>query len=315
MRFALSPLGETALSVQALQREDGEFLLGSWRALVRKRLTPAARSLIELLPARRQMHTPALLVPDVDRPTLQEELERLQAIPHDSLHAHLASIATDGGSMTAALRGAPPGRLHHLVGEMVRAYHQAAIAEDWPRLRRHLEADLNHRARTLLARGTARTLATLHPAIRWNSPYLQVNGRGYRGEIDLGGRGLVLMPSVFVWPDAAFLRDGSGGAALVYPAHDPFAFFWRQDDDRANGGLALMLGRTRAAALETVGTSPGCSATELARQLSISLAATSRHITVLRGAGLLATHRHGQAVFYTLTQLGSQLLKGGAPEA
>jgi DNA-binding transcriptional ArsR family regulator len=315
MRFVLSPLGETSLSAQALQRDDGEFLLGSWRQRARKRLTPAARSLVELVPPQRHsLHTTAIPAPDVDRPTLQEELRRLRAVPPGSLRSYLAATAEDGGTVPAALRNAPDQDIPRLFDEMVRAYHEAGIAEDWPRLRRHLEADLAHRARILLGRGVGRTLATLHPTIRWSSPYLHVNGRWHHGETDLAGRGLVLMPSVFVWPEPVFLRDSAGGAALVYPAHDPFAFFWRQDD-QANSNLAMVLGRTRAAALETVGASPGCSAGELARLLGISLAATSRHITVLRGAGLLATHRHGHAVFYTLTELGTRLLDGRAPDA
>ncbi len=297
VRFVLWPLGETTLSAQALLRDDGKSLLGEWRQRARERLTPAAQPVLELVPPRRhQLRTAAITIPDSDHATLQQELRRLEALS--------------------------PGGVPRLMGKVLRAYHAASIAEDWPRLLRHLDMDLAYRARLLLSRGVGGALATLHPTIRWRSPCLEVNARCYRdGEVDLAGRGLVLVPSVFVWPHPVFLLDGAGRPVLVYPAHDPFAFFWPADapaDAPAGGALAAVLGRTRAAMLETIAMSAGCSASELARGLGIGLPAVARHLNVLRSAGLLATHRQGRAVRHSATDLGAQLLHGagagpGAP--
>jgi DNA-binding transcriptional ArsR family regulator len=78
----------------------------------------------------------------------------------------------------------------------------------------------------------------------------------------------------------------------------------------ADSKLAALLGRTRAAVLETV--SSPCTASELARQTGISLASASQHATVLREAGLLTTTRHRNAVMHTTTALGAALL--GRPD-
>src|SRR6266536_601838 len=292
VRFALWPLGETTLSAQALLRDDGESLLGEWRQRARERLTPAARPLLHLVPPQRhQLRTAAITIPDSDHVTLQEELERLEAVSPEA-------VSLDAVSPQAPREAASPERGPRLTGEVLRAYHAASIAEDWPRLLRPLDVDLAYRARQVLGRGIGGALATLHPTIRWRSPFLEVNVRCYRdSEVDLAGRGLV----------------------LVHPAHDPFAFFWGRDtaarpDAAARGALAAVLGRTRAAMLETIAMSGGCGASELARGLGIGLPAVARHLSVLRGAGLLASHRQGRAVLHTLTDLGTQLLRSaGAP--
>ena len=317
VRFVLWPLAETTLSAQALLRDDGKSLLGAWRERVRERLTPAAEPLLELVPPQRhRLHTVAIATPNGEHATLQEELRQLEAIPPESMLSYLTSIASAGATVPAPLRAVSPEGVPRLMGKVVRAYHDVSIAEDWPRLLRHLEMDLAYRARLLLGRGIDGTLSGLHPTIRWRSPFLEINVRCYQDDVvDLAGRGLVLVPSVFVWPHPVFLLDGAGCPVLVYPAHDPFAFFWRQDDP-VGGALAPVLGRTRAAMLETIGRSTGCTANELARGVGIGLPAVARHLAVLRSAGLLATHRQGRAVFHTLTELGRRLLEGaGTPAA
>jgi len=41
------------------------------------------------------------------------------------------------------------------------------------------------------------------------------------------------------------------------------------------------------------------------------VAAASQHASVLRGAGLIASHRQGSAVLHVLTPLGAELLQAG----
>jgi DNA-binding transcriptional ArsR family regulator len=77
------------------------------------------------------------------------------------------------------------------------------------------------------------------------------------------------------------------------------------DDGRA---LASLLGRTRSAALQAI--ADGCTTSELAQLIGVSVSAASQHATVLRNAGLITTQRDGKAVVHTLTLLGSSLLNG-----
>lgn len=68
------------------------------------------------------------------------------------------------------------------------------------------------------------------------------------------------------------------------------------------------MGQTRSAILHGIGV--GCTTSELARRVDVSLASASQHATVLRDAGLLSTLRQGNAVLHTLTPLGAALLRG-----
>jgi DNA-binding transcriptional ArsR family regulator len=86
--------------------------------------------------------------------------------------------------------------------------------------------------------------------------------------------------------DAAELFDG-------YPRH--------------SGALAALMGRTRATALARI--AYGCSTSELAHYLGVSVAAASQHATVLRDNGLIVTRRAGSAVLHTVTPLGAEMLR------
>ncbi|WP_405922213.1 winged helix-turn-helix domain-containing protein [Streptomyces sp. NBC_00122] len=59
----------------------------------------------------------------------------------------------------------------------------------------------------------------------------------------------------------------------------------------------------------------GCSTTELARRLNVSVAAASQHATVLRNANLITTSRRGKSVVHTITPLGAELLGSEAARA
>jgi DNA-binding transcriptional ArsR family regulator len=82
------------------------------------------------------------------------------------------------------------------------------------------------------------------------------------------------------------------------------------DHRRPRGAaLAALVGRNRAAVLRA--TAHGCTTTELADRVGISLASASQHASVLRDAGLITTRRQGSAVLHVLTPLGAELLQAG----
>ena len=96
---------------------------------------------------------------------------------------------------------------------------------------------------------------------------------------------------------------------LILPAQDAGrALRWAPSRSRGSA-LAALVGRNRAAVLQSI--ADGCTTTELARRVGISLAAASQHASVLRGAGLIATRRQGSAVLHVLTPLGAELLQAG----
>jgi len=191
-------------------------------------------------------------------------------------------------------------------GALVARYRQLAIAPFWERIRLLIEADRRRRARILLDGGIAALLATLHPGLRWQQEGSALHVSTADGtapaRVDLDGRGLVLQPSVFVWRAPVLWADPTGQPVLLYGVSCELS-----EPDRDTGDLAGLIGRTRAALLDTLGRG-AATTTELARAAGLSLAAASQHTSVLRGSGLICTQRMGRARLHALTALGADLL-------
>ena len=122
-------------------------------------------------------------------------------------------------------------------------------------------------------------------------------------DMDLGGRGIALVPSVFIGKDPCLYEnpnDDDDVPRLMLPVADSgYAHLW---DGPRSAALAALVGRNRAVVLASI--ADGCTTTELARRAGISLAAASQHAAVLRGSGLIASRRQGSAVLHVLTPLG-----------
>jgi DNA-binding transcriptional ArsR family regulator len=94
---------------------------------------------------------------------------------------------------------------------------------------------------------------------------------------------------------------------LIYPVE-------RQPDvlptrDRTpSAALTALIGATRAAVLNAIGTHRSSTTTELAHRINISLASASEHTTVLREAGLITSQRDRNRSLHQLTALGLALL-------
>jgi len=74
-----------------------------------------------------------------------------------------------------------------------------------------------------------------------------------------------------------------------------------------------LIGRTRAGLLAML--DGPLSTSELARRAGLSIGGVSRHLAVLREAGLVASHRRGHAIVHEPTALGLSLLEvDGAAE-
>jgi Helix-turn-helix domain len=162
-----------------------------------------------------------------------------------------------------------------LFGEWRSAVYQVLVQPYWARIHACLHAEQMARRRTLAYEGGDRLLASLQNQwIRWRPPVLEVLVPG-QTEMHLAGRGIALVP----------LPYSSASA------------------------LAALVGRNRAAVLGSI--ADGCTTTELAERVRISVAAASQHASVLRDAGLIVTRRQGGAVLHLLTPLGTELLDAG----
>lgn len=116
-------------------------------------------------------------------------------------------------------------------------------------IRAEAVADRALRARPLLTGGTEALLSSLGPTLTWRSPVL---GADYPLDQDLrlGGRGPLLIPSVFCWRTPITLADPGLPPVLVHPVRRGPGW-WSPQGERTAGRSTLgsLLGRGRAAVL------------------------------------------------------------------
>ena len=295
----LGPLAETVLAVGMLRcTQQPRTLLSEWRGQVS--VTPRMTPLTALIPPDcRGVDLPTLVG---ETATIEQGLQALLTVPREHLLVEMEYI--DRRNRLSPLAWA--------MAEATRVAYRELVQPFWPRIRARLHAEQAARRRTLADGGPGALLASLQgPRIRWRPPVLEIGMPG-TVEMELGGRGIALVPSVFVGREPSLHENPNHEdemPRLILPAEDArSARLWAPSRSRGSA-LAALVGRNRAAVLQSV--ADGCTTTELARRVGISLAAASQHASVLRGAGLIATRRQGSAVLHVLTPLGADLLQAG----
>lgn len=309
-RFGISPLWETHQALYTLLRPERHGYHLPWLRRMREavdRLDLARMAL--LAPAASGGYHPDFLCPPPVGPlsSFEEELTRVRATDPAVVRAELArSLAdTPGAAESAhgrALLADPERALAELTGLLERAW-LTLLAPDWPRLRALLEADVAFHTRRLAEGGLERLFADLHPRLIWSDGTLTITNRGDHVR-ELGGQGLMLVPSVFAWPEVIGGFDAPWQATVIYPARG-IGGLWAEPDAETSEALVRLLGPNRAAVLSAL--DEPASTTTLAHRHGLALSSVSAHLSVLRAAGLLTSRRHGHQVLYERTPLGMAL--------
>jgi DNA-binding transcriptional ArsR family regulator len=177
------------------------------------------------------------------------------------------------------------------------------VAPDWPVLLAVAERDVLHRGRALSEGGWSGALDGLHPDLSWTGDSLVVRRRPSQ-MVTLGGRGLVLVPSVFLHPGLTAYVDPPWQPTLIYPARGSAALW--EPIEPTPGALDRLLGASRAAILVRLG--DGASTTQIVHLTGQSLGSVGDHLRVLREAGLVSRTRSGRLVLYRRTAVGDALL-------
>jgi DNA-binding transcriptional ArsR family regulator len=154
--------------------------------------------------------------------------------------------------------------------------------------------------------------------VRWSAGTLFLSdSEGWEpdGRVALGPDGLVLMPSVFIWPEWSVSRNTSTQSTLLYPARGA-ATVWQADGDPGSGSAPLgaveaLLGAPRARLLGALRSPATTSA--LAHRFGVTPSAVSQHLTVLHRGGLIDRQRSGRTVLYQASELGVSLLDQALP--
>ncbi|KAB1984549.1 ArsR/SmtB family transcription factor [Streptomyces triticiradicis] len=311
-RFAVSSLWETQEAVRTLNRPARHGYHAPW--LRRMRAAAAGLDLTPLwllMPLRG--YSPDWLGPPPLGPaaSFEEEIAAVRAADPDVARRESARSLADTPGALASPRGramlADPVRMVRELTDLLEQAWHTLVEPDWPRLRALLDADVAFHSRRLAEVGLGGLLPEIDRRFGWRSHTLTVEVGG-RHERHLAGRGLVLMPSVFSWPDVISGFEPPWQATLVYPARG-VGGLWTEAADRTPDALVQLLGRGRAAVLTALDEPAGTTA--LAHRLRLAPSSVSAHLTALRDAGLLVSRRYGHQVLYERTPLGIALASGG----
>ncbi|MEN3263993.1 MAG: hypothetical protein V7646_887 [Pseudonocardia sp.] len=195
----------------------------------------------------------------------------------------------------SAERDADGSRGSQQGADALRAYYLAAIAPYREDFRAAVDFERAGLARARLSNGPEGLLQ----AVRLSDTHAATT--------DVTGRPVTLVPSVFCH-DGPVISEGDGaGELIVYPMSPVARSIALRDHTGPARPRALgsLLGNTRAAILR--GLVQVHTTSEVAKRWRISAATASRHLSILREAGLVFSQRQGNEVHHVLSPLGQAL--------
>jgi hypothetical protein len=312
VRFAISPMLELTRSITALDDPAGRALHLPWAERARPQIED-----LDLSPLR-ALQTSGSYNPDFVNPPpsgplaeFEDELAVMLATPPSQIRAEIRAAYGDAVPPVLEPFLERPRHAMGKLAELMRAYWEGSLAEYWPRIHSLLEQDVLYRARQIADGGTQRLFADLDDSVRWSDGVLRLSMEGCDESegLDLDERGLLLAPSVFVWPKVTIVTAQPWQPTLIYPARG-VGMLWGPDHPVPPDALARLIGNGRAAVLMEL----DCprSTTELAGALGISTGGVSQHLAVLHDAGLVSRRRVARFVLYLRSPEGDALVSSAA---
>ncbi|MEV5008926.1 DUF5937 family protein [Streptomyces sp. NPDC055692] len=343
--FCPSPLAELGNALHALAEPAHHPRLHAWTTATSASLKPElADRLLEADFMWRSTRSD-FLMPAQPRETLAEELDDLDRMDDEkfvgaaleiscstSLYPKgLPSPLVDEWSRRRALdlaaaRGprqaafvermlTEPTATRAWIRRLMEDCDQAFFADTWRRVRVQLAADARHKTELLRRNGLAAALTAASPALS-----LEEDEHGSRivvdklvhGRTEARGTAVTLVPSIFGWPHFFALYAPGWQPVIQYPAATP----------EVGGTEPVEAVKLRLAALNHPVRMNLCrnlargaySTNELADAYGITAPEVSRHLAVLKKAGLLITQRRGRYVLHELdlsvvARIGSDFLE------
>jgi DNA-binding transcriptional ArsR family regulator len=239
--------------------------------------------------------------------TIEADLAAVRATPPELARAEIeVALRLQPVADRRVARALRSERAVDLVADVLEAAWAALVAPTWPAVRALLERDVLHRASRLVRDGWAGAFAGLDDRIRWRDGGLEILGRPAE-TTSLGGEGLLLVPSAYVWPSIMTYLEPPWPRAVVYPARG-VAALWSTAPVPPPAALARLVGPVRARVL--AGLDEPASTTHLALRLALPLGTVGDHLKVLLDGGLVSRERAGRSVLYRRTPVGEALAAG-----
>jgi DNA-binding transcriptional ArsR family regulator len=342
LRFAASPLAELTAMLHVLAEPGHHPQLAGWAADVWAGLPQALAERLREAEFLWRSSQADFLIPARPRPTLAEELDDVDRLD-DETYVTAALVTTCGGNGVhistpspltdptardraldlAQARGAAQAefaerllddpaavraRVRHTLQQCAEAFFDAA----WTDVAAKLTADLRVKKDLLKRQGIGSALAAVSTAITLapDGDCIIVDKLQDKATA-AHGTGVTLIPSVFGRPHLVAVHTPGWQPVVLYPVAEPSApepIPLETITER----LEALAHPVRLRLLRTLTRGPHTTG-ELARTWELSPPEVSRHLAVLRRAGLLTARRHGRYVRYTLnlpdlTALGTDLL-------
>ncbi|GAA1673146.1 DUF5937 family protein [Glycomyces endophyticus] len=329
LRFAVSPLGELTAMLHVLAEPAHHPQLAGWASGVWSRLRPELADRLKEAEFLWRSSRADFLVPASPRPTLAEELDDVDAIG-DEAYATAALVTTcgsnrvhfagpsplaDAGARDRALglaqaRGAvqeafaerllaDPAVVRARVRDTLEQCAEAFFDDAWRGVAVRLAEDRRLKHDLLQRRGVEAALASVSGAVA-----LAPGGGAIVVDklqdtaTAADGAGVTFLPSVFGRPHLVAVYAPGWRPVVQYPVAEP--------DSPEPVSLETVSRRLEALAhpvrlrlLRTLARGPHTTG-ELAHAWELTPPEVSRHLAVLRRAGLLAARRDGRYVRYTL---------------
>ncbi|MFG2630084.1 DUF5937 family protein [Streptomyces sp. NPDC048473] len=213
---------------------------------------------------------------------------------------------------------ADPVSVRRWVRRLFEDCDQAFFADTWRRVQVQLVADARHKTDLLRRKGLDEAMGAVSPALSLDEAGTRISAdkltEGRTNAADpAAGPGLTLIPSTFGWPHLMVLHAPGWRPVIHYPVHRPelpspaSVELLQLRMEALAHPMRMRLCRNLARSPYTTG--------ELADSHSITPPEVSRHLTVLKKAGLVTTRRRGRYVLHQLdltvvARLGSDFLEG-----
>jgi DNA-binding transcriptional ArsR family regulator len=340
--FAASPLAELTAMLHALAATEHHPHLTGWATGVRAGLAPELAERIQEAEFLWRSSRAEFLLPSQPRETLKQELDDVDQMP-DEAYVTAALVTTCGSNRVhfggrsplsdatardraldqAQARGAlqeafaerllaDPRAVRARVRDTIEQCASAFFDQAWPTIAPRITGDLRVKADLRDRHGLDAALAAVSTAVtlapegdRIVVDKLQDNATSAQGV------GVTFIPTVYGTPHLVAVHAPGWRPVVQYPIANPSApepvsldTVARRLDALAHP-VRLRLVRTLARSPHTTG--------ELAQAWDLTPPEVSRHLAVLRRAGLLTTERRGRYVHYAvdlaaLTALGADVL-------
>jgi DNA-binding transcriptional ArsR family regulator len=327
--FAPSPLGELAAMLHALVEPAHHPSLHSWVAATMSSLKPELSERVLQAQLLWRSARADFLIPGLPRATLNEELDDLDRLD-DETYVNAALVTTSCGSKPQLRIGSPlvdasararatelalargpqqaefaerlltdPPAVRTWVRRLLEDCEQAFFAETWSRVQSQLAADSRHKLDVFARHGLSAALAAISPSVTASAEGNQIVVDKLQDAWTIAaGRGVTFSPTAFGRPHLLVVHTPGWRPVVQYPTTEP----------RTPQPIPLDLVQSRLEALahpvrqrlaRTLARGPH-STVELAGAWNLTAPEVSRHLAVLRKAGLTRVGRRGRYVLYEL---------------